>query len=67
MTKTVELHGNKIQWVALLAALMAGLQQMLSAGILTEEHAVWVLMATNILSAVLPALRGPKPKIQNLE
>lgn len=67
MKQTMERHGNKIQWVAILTAAMAGLQQLLDAGILSEEHAVWILMATNVISAALPQLRRPgkKPVVTN--
>lgn len=54
---------SRIQWAAVLGAVVVGAQQLAQTGAIQPEHAVYVLVATNILSALLPGLLG-KPEVK---
>ena len=44
---------RKAQWVVVAAAVVAALTQLTTSGVLDPQIAVYVLLATNIISAVL--------------
>ena len=57
MSKILQPKRKKlVQWGALLGAIAVGVQQLTAAGAIPVESAIWVLVITNVVSAVLPGI-----------
>lgn len=47
---------KKIQWLAIISAVVVAVQQLADKGLVAPDVAIIVLMVTNLISAVLPEI-----------